>query len=243
MDKFIKASPLLTAVLIFLGYWNLHYYYKYFDIQIYDFINASEVIVSFFPIALDVFICGAIFLLFIGLAFIQPEESEFEKERNEEIKIIKGIKLLFKKETYKGNKWYNNIIHFTNISYIILGKILFLLLFIFTIYKSFIVLKYENKDLDKYYYMVIVDIVILFFIINNSIDKKLINDVYKRYKKDIRKIKLVIEFVILFFIINTLSNYKEATKILNKKPEYNISFIYKDSIYKSDSILVYVGKT
>jgi hypothetical protein len=247
MDKFIKASPKLTAVLIFLGYWDLHFYYKYFDIQIYDFINTGEVIVSFFPIALDVFIYCAIFFIFLGFAYFTSDSEEYDKKQNEiyedDWKLLKKIKLLFKKDIYEGRKWYKKIIYFTLSLFEVVMRIIVLLIFTYTIYKSFVLIKYESKELYKYYFMVIIDIVILFIMLDHFIPKKLIDNYYRRNKKNIGRIVLASEFIILFLILNTVSNYKDAMKILSGKPKYNISFVYKDSLYKTDSVTVYIGKT
>ena len=114
MEKLLKATPLLTAILIFIGYWNLHFYYKYLGIQIYDFINTGEVIVSFFPIALDIFIWCGIYLLFMGLSSLAYTEEDVIKNRNE-LKYKNQIKYLFNKENYyKKKKFFVHI--FLNIS-------------------------------------------------------------------------------------------------------------------------------
>ncbi|MDD5362308.1 MAG: hypothetical protein PHN88_09260 [Ignavibacteria bacterium] len=243
MEKFIKATPLFTAALIFMGYWNLHFYYRYFDIQIYDFINTGEVIVSFFPIALETFLWMLVYLLFIMLVIVKPEETESGKKMMKEREFLYNIKTIFNKESYQGDKWYYKLHTFIYKSMNIVAPSFLLMGFVATCIKSFIILKYEINELYKYYGMVIFDIVILYMILTFYISPYIDKQVFRKYNKNIGHITTIAEIIIFFLLVNTLSNLKEATKVLQGKPEYYVTFHYKDSLYTSDSISVFVGKT
>lgn len=48
MDKIVKISPLIGALLVFCGVLKLIFYYSYFDIQIINYLEFQEIITSFF---------------------------------------------------------------------------------------------------------------------------------------------------------------------------------------------------
>jgi hypothetical protein len=64
MKKIVDYLPLFSVCLIYFGFCNLHGYYKEFNIDIYLYITASEIIMAFFPTI--VFIAGV-----MGTSLIQ----------------------------------------------------------------------------------------------------------------------------------------------------------------------------
>jgi hypothetical protein len=50
VKKLLEYIPIITGILIFLGYLNLSSYYDYFGIVIYPYITTGEIITSFLPI-------------------------------------------------------------------------------------------------------------------------------------------------------------------------------------------------
>lgn len=49
IKRIIDYLPALTILLIYLGYCNLHFYYLEFNIDIYKYINNTEILLSFLP--------------------------------------------------------------------------------------------------------------------------------------------------------------------------------------------------
>jgi len=81
MKNIIKYFPLLSVLLIFLGYCHLHFFYcSQFDIDIYQFITTGEIVLSFLPIAFVLFIIGIILgiVLVIG---VTEEDKKVEKPK------------------------------------------------------------------------------------------------------------------------------------------------------------------
>ena len=67
MQRLSTFLPVLSVVLIFLGYCHLHFFYRLnFDIEIYQFITTGEIILSFLPILFYLIfwtiVIGAIFV-------------------------------------------------------------------------------------------------------------------------------------------------------------------------------------
>src|SRR5688572_12442786 len=60
IKKLTEAIPFVTVLTILLGYLNFHTYYIFFDINIFSFLDTSEIILSFgafvFPLIIFFFI-------------------------------------------------------------------------------------------------------------------------------------------------------------------------------------------
>lgn len=243
MERVLKYIPLYTGALIFLGYWNLHFYYRYFEINIYDFVNTGEIIVSFFPIMLDAFIALIIVAIFIGLTALQTEDVIMKEIKENEWNFRKMFSDLFNKESYTGFKWYRKVIIIILKTIDILVKSLSIIFLIYGVYFSLDVISHRSQELYKYYIMVVVSFVITYMVVSPWITRKIIQDTFIKYKKDIRMYVIIGEAFLIFFSINTLSNVKDAKKVLIGKPDYIVSFRYKDSLYTSDYNFVFIGKT
>ncbi|CAA0223549.1 conserved membrane hypothetical protein [Tenacibaculum maritimum] len=48
IEKIVKTSPLIGALLVFFGVLKLIFYYSYFNVQIIDYLEFQEIITSFF---------------------------------------------------------------------------------------------------------------------------------------------------------------------------------------------------
>ena len=67
LDRITKVIAIGTAALIFLSFYDLNSYYKYYGIPINDYLNASELILSFSQLNSYNFIQ---FLFFLTVAFL-----------------------------------------------------------------------------------------------------------------------------------------------------------------------------
>ncbi len=111
------------------------------------------------------------------------------------------------------------------------------------IYGGFMIIVYNGEELYKYYPEIVFVIIIISAVIFPWIQNKIIISAYKKYKKDIGRYIVIGELILLFLVLNTLSNYKDAKRVLIGKPDYFMSFNYKDSLYVTDTNFVFVGKT
>lgn len=109
--KFIKENiPLITAILIFLGYWNLTLYYDYFNIDIYQYISTSEIILSFLPLLKSTLfitiIVATCFVVIFGKSIFgstNRPKSQFDNLDlyKDDWKFLKMIRELFSRRTYQ----------------------------------------------------------------------------------------------------------------------------------------------
>lgn len=91
MKKILEYLPLLTICLLYFGFCNLHFYYKEFNIEIYNYINTTEIILSFLP--------ALIFTTAIFYSFIIGEVFDKANMRENTIVILE----LKKKKKAKSN--------------------------------------------------------------------------------------------------------------------------------------------
>lgn len=95
--------PIITILLILIGYWDLDTYYGYFDIDIYNYVSTSEILLSFAAslkeliiVLLGAGIWGLVFLyIFYGMYEVDAEREKLESQLSEdEKKRIKDEKFL-----------------------------------------------------------------------------------------------------------------------------------------------------
>jgi len=72
MDKLIKYLPIISGILIYLGYLKLHFYYNYFGISIINYLSLTEIITSFLDDLNIIIICTGLMILhmFLGSSII-----------------------------------------------------------------------------------------------------------------------------------------------------------------------------
>jgi len=63
-NRILEYLPILTLVFIYFAYCNLHYYYNEFNIEIYNYVSNTEILVSFLPTIV-------VFTSFFSFAFVQ----------------------------------------------------------------------------------------------------------------------------------------------------------------------------
>lgn len=84
LDKTIKSIPLILGILTFLSYSNLHYFYREFGIEIYEFLSISELLLLFLPKvhSVIIYILGSVFIfIFIILFPLKHQETTFSKKK------------------------------------------------------------------------------------------------------------------------------------------------------------------
>lgn len=148
MDKILKYSTLIYSFLLFIGYSYIHTYYRHFGIEIFSFLDASEILLSFLNnLAMLIFIILFI-LLFYGLPyfFLSQLETTLPKK---ETTIAEKKDSLLKSLIIPISFTIYGI--FQLVKMIIDGPIVSLFAFIYIIVGviSFLVYKYLPKFLEK----------------------------------------------------------------------------------------------
>lgn len=252
--KFIvEHITLYTIILVFLGYWNLHSYYTMFGIDIYNYVNTTEILLSFLPIIIKLmiiilmispsFILLAIITSIINSKMFNKTKSEFliNKKRltelhklyktantEEKLKILEEINEIDIKNTPLLKK---NLPVYYVLSFVIIGLTVYLFI------------KYSNNEYPYIYsafsYLMMSG---LYSYVTYRMHLRVFKQVRMITKIDLLKISLVISFFIFSFILY-YENLIEANLILANKPNYIFSFNLQDKKYISDTTSVYVGET
>lgn len=233
--------PLISGGLIFLGYLNYHFYYSQFDIAINTYLTTSELIFSFLPLTVPFILSFSVLIvIFIGLqlSIVHQEkepQSDKEEEPHTELLSVKSswhkLKVQFKKK--KGIIDYIflpiNILVFL----ISIAIQLFLIVFIILLAGSFSV-DHQYIGFGGLLVLGILWLILIFARITI-------------YKKEHTRSN--IKFLSMFFLLNLiilflwLNNKEKANKILNNKKISNITILLDKDTIKSDSNLLYIGKT
>lgn len=245
-NEVLKYVPFLTGVLIFLGYLNLQFYYRYFNINIYEFITTGELVLSFLPILFTIIIV-VIILIFIAVvgnsnihnsAYSEREKEKFDSKLQKQ-KFYENYNF----ENLKKLKWYKQLI------ILVISPIQFILSFSFHIVViiGVIIILYEISTNPKQIYKIKVFIGVIFGLLyigySNFFTDKILDDLNRIFRRNMKYYLLTAEasFVLMFY--NITFNYCDASRVLDGKPEYFVSFKYNDSLYYTNNKNVYVGKT
>jgi hypothetical protein len=220
LERLAKISPVIGAFLIFIGYWKLHLYYKNWDIKISDYLDISEIMLSFLNdsniILFFIFIMlaqmtiGIIIIAFIDRKIKNVTEGENKIEVTADDKGFEGILPLFDKSFEENSKPI--IIVFS-----ILSAISIILFFIFYkltfLYFSFILFSQLL-------------ILILYYLFGIKNDKKLMQ----------------ISFVIIIFGFSySLSKYDINETNCDKTKV--VLYIENDKRITSSDNFIFLGKT
>jgi hypothetical protein len=219
MRKIIQHIPLLTVCLLYFGFCNLHYYYKEFKIDIYNYISNSEIILSFFPVIVitSSALYGFFYQQIIGSAsFPQlPTRSPVTPQTEQE-----------KGEISKAKRFMRNGGVVATIYLIISGFISF------GIQKIF---KYKPYDLQ---YFNLISSAIFCLILLYYIRKHNNTDVIFRNP-------IIFSIFLVLYTGNGISMYRsaDALKIKDGISDKTICFNYNKSKIATSQKLIYIGQT
>ena len=256
LEKTVKYLPLITALLIFLGYWNLSFFYEQFDLDIYNYVTTGEIITSFLPILKSIFITFFILFMFIGLFFFlmavlttiknkEPINVNNPREDTDtfDLNHFEHIKTLFSKAQYKGKSLVNRILNFLfHLVFVVVGFAYYWAAYFLTFR---IINLFINKDPLIYYAFpalianLIAGILICLFIVSYYISKGMGTKIVLVKNKN-----FTLAFTLmLYLLINSLFNYKEAIKIKTGIPNQLVKFEFEQKMYSSDTSMVFIGQT
>jgi hypothetical protein len=218
LKKIIDYWPLLTVVILYFGFCNLHFYYKEFNIDISSFVSTTDIFLGLFPqvVVLSTLIYGIVATSFYSELKTPREEIQFSTEK-------------FKKPS-KSLLWLKRNIEYIILAYLIFISILNSILLKFGHYKP-----YELRE-----FQIITDI--LFFLIIY------IGLMYADRKNIIYEKPWLLALFLLILIGQKIGTYRRLDAleikdgITNKKKDH-ISFNYLDQKISSGDSILFVGQT
>lgn len=218
MKKIVELLPVFTIALILLSYINLAGYYGILGIDIYNYIDTTELLLAFIPFVYD-YISITISLFIILVSFLALANLKIRNPFTKRISFTKRI-------TTQDVKFLATQVA----SFVIL---------IAAIYNG---VKYYTTDhlahIDntiKYYIRMQSS---WFIIVFGSIVPSLPTSYKKRYKFAI----LIAAYVFIVISFKEYSYYKGIKSIIKNETK-NISFVVNDKIINSSDTLVFFGET
>ncbi|MGJ3236139.1 hypothetical protein [Marivirga sp.] len=241
-SEIIKNNiPLISGGLIFLGYLNYHFYYSQFDININTYLTTSELIFSFLPLTVPfILTLSASIVIFIGLqlSIVHQEKDSQSNKEEEPFNELLSVKSSWHKLKFQFNKKKDIFDYIflpinTIVFLISIAIQLFLIVFIMLVAGSFSV-DHQYIGFGGLLILGILWLILIFARI--TIYKK----EQTRSKIKFMSILFLLNLIILFLWLN---NKEKANKILNNKKILDITILMDKDTIKSDSNLLYIGKT
>jgi predicted tellurium resistance membrane protein TerC len=243
IDKIKDKIPIISASLFLIGYLNYHFYFTQFDIFIYTYLSTTELIFSFLTLTIPIILTlSFLVIIFIGgtLSIFRKEEisnGEYDSDMFYEISSINrtwnSLKNVVMKKGKKIFDWVLGIPISIILFLLSIAVSLFLIGYIYLFIHDFI----SDEPYIGFFGVLLLGIVWITFIFYRINDKKE-QELKKRYKS--------MSFILLGALIIGLlwmSNNEKARKILNGNPQYNVQIQLNDITIKTDSTVVYIGKT
>lgn len=240
MEELGKKVPIITAFLLTAGFVNSYSYYTHFQIDIFTYLTTGELILSFLPVIIPIFI-AILFILYHAFR----EGDKFEKEikdntflADKDLTFWGPFKDLFKliKNKFKttDNKWELLYYYISQILARILLLTIFLGLTSYFVY-SFIKRKgFPSEEPIPFFILSAIWLIIIAFKMQKYFHKRV---------PEISEFMTQAVVVIGFFGIIFLFNSFRAFSVLENKPSYEIEIIQNNLKLKSDSNIVYIGKS
>lgn len=221
MKKIIEYVPIITVCLIYFGFCNLHYYYKEFNIDIYNYISNTEILLSFLP---------TIVVLASSIYIIAYSKLINHSDLNENDKKIDSEEIIEKEIRPKERKIIWSILLKIPVQLLLLiicKSILSLVLINYYAYKA-----YELQDLNIIYALVF--LAYIYFSSSIFKNQKLIND----------NILLITFFSVLYLGIQ-IGTYRklDSDKIKDGISNKKIEFEYDGKKIETSKQNIYIGQT
>jgi len=243
LQNAIKLFPIITILLVFFGFLNLYFYYKPFGVNIYSYLNSSEIIFSFLPdIQTTLAWIGLVTISFLILipvfTLARPLEITFsnkESKENEEEEGLqeKGSRLSY----YMNNLLWKNFKHLTwkergKVIWKIIsnGNMIWLfILLLFTYYSDF----KPCEEPDIFYSLFSIWVISIIMLVLKLF----------RYNEFIAIGLAYFLFLISFMVYLGIKNECKSQIVKKGKTNIDLSFSYNNEIVKTDTSLFYIGAT
>jgi hypothetical protein len=227
MNNFLKYVPLLSGMLLFVGYFNYATYYGFFGLDITSYLTTGELVLSFLPLTLKIVaIFTAGFLPYFILSTILKKRNQGTTQTTSEDSFWDGPLFKDLTEGIDGNSLFSIFFVVITIGLSVFFGGSFLNRIIFDI---------AGREVGSPLGFLGIYTIILF-----SAGSLLGIMAYK----GIRSVNMnIIVLAVAFMGIITFENKGKADVVLSGHPFYAVDIAFKDSTVHTDSNFVFVGKT
>lgn len=246
MDKIIKYTPLLSAILIFLGYLNYYFYYSFFGIEIENYLTSGELLFSFLKLTIPFLYIffGVLVIIFsyqIQLFYSNNNDDSSSTEKNDNKKDYVFFVEVFKEINLKNfsiKTLFKFLTQLENIIWLLSCNI-FLILFPFYIINQ---IKSTNDLLLNSTTVLVLSFIWLVYF--ESLSQKLKKRKIGPYKND-TKFNPIYYIFILFFLGSFiyLKNKEKALSIINNRSRISVILYLGKEKIKTSNDLIFIGQT
>jgi len=223
LDLVGKSLPIATLLIICLGYFNIHTYYHFFGIKIYNYLDVSEIIFSFVSILDEIFmtllgVIGAIIVLIVA----------------------KDVREGYISEIRSAGNWINKAILYTY-------AVIMLVSIVYSILKSYFyeatglekierwIINFLSLNMDSVFlilFVVLPAIIIYFLYVEVNADKSLV------------RISITASLLVAFFAYIYVRNYVFSFQIKRGIPYNQVELIcLNGKQVKSNKMWLFIGAT
>lgn len=239
MEDTVKKIPTITAFLLTAGFVNSYGYYTHFQIDIFTYLTSGELILSFLPVIIPLFI-AILWILFYSFRQVDKEEKIKENPffSDKDLTLWGPFKDLVKlvKNRFKTNDKWGKILYHYLVQ--ILARIIILTLF-FGVTYFYLAAFIEKQGFPSEQPVSFFFLTVIWLIIFASHIQKYFNKRIPEISDFMTQSVIIIGFLGIIFLFNSY----RAFKTLENKPLYEFEIAQDNLKIKSDSNIVYVGKT
>ena len=240
MNDYLKYIPLLSGLLIFIGFLNYHTYYSYFDIDISSYLTTGELILSFLPLSVPLLFLAGYYIFFIlGIAWVMKIEGKGGQwdptnygviwvSLHEIVSDIHSIRDRLRPKNRTRSGLVFALIQIPLIVYKI-AHLFILYLYIFVLF--FTIMSWINFPAYALAFWSIIWLV-------------WIQGLLEQYKSviDDKRILMKVFPLAVFILVMVVFNKEKAFKALNGNLQ-DVEIYYKDQVYRSNMDTLFIGKT
>lgn len=241
MEKLAKNIPLLSGILIFVGFLHYSFYYSFFGIDISGYLTTGELLLSFLRLTIPILIIAAVLSLhLIGalISIVTKKQSDSISDYSGNavnIFFLKELKLFISSIKSKDFKKFG-----TYLAVLLDLVVLIMSLFCALLFIGYFVFIIYQIGTEKVIYInsktSIVYGIIWFFTLYSTLEI-----LEKQYGNHLHKFILAFSLIGLF--LSNIYNKQKAINTLNGKPENEMVLYTKTDTIRTDSNLVFIGKT
>lgn len=249
--------PFGSAILIFLGFYNLQCYYWWFDINIYNYVDTGELILLFTSIIFQLLFLGVTFILYFYLTSLWHKLSYLDK-RQRHVLQDGLIKHKHPRKIDFFDKLWLFALSFISFFMYIIGVLL--IVFLLMVFLIVILVQVDNdkvimdnlKDNWKLFILIFFSWVGMKLLSQNLFKNRKIFFLrnsfkfwfYEKFSMKLSK-TFVVSYKIFFYLLLFfwVTNRFKAFHVLSKKGRTDITFIYNNQTFSTNDSTVFVGET
>lgn len=232
INQMSKYIPLISIILIFLSFVNLHFFYSEFGIAIYDFLDTGELLLLFLPNILASLLIGTV--IFISLLFTQKikikENNQEKRYRRKPIKYYFGLLRFRKLRRFGISKTIAILGRILSAPFVLWGIMIFLL-----------IMGKESGHIENCPNSFMSDPVLQIYFLTCLFFCYQIAEL--PLSENILNISIIITIFFFFLLMMGQRSSCKAENYRNGNSLRKIEFTYEDSKVASSNNLVYLGGT